>query len=51
MKNKKKTILILIGAATGIAGICMIYASGGWQMAIGVFLAMWSNNVSERLGK
>jgi len=42
--NKKETAAC---AVFGFVGMALIIASAGWLAAIGVFMAMWANNISK----
>lgn len=42
--NKKETIACTI---FGFVGMTLIIASAGWLAALGVFMAVWANNISK----
>jgi len=47
----KSLIIILssISALLSIAGMVLLWVYAGWQIALGVFLWTWGNNVGQRI--
>ena len=42
-----KLLYALAVAAFGFAGIAIIAVYAGWQTALGVFICVWANNISN----
>jgi hypothetical protein len=38
------------GLAIGLAGIALVAWKGGWIASLGVFLAIWGNNINQDRG-
>ena len=41
------TRLQIFGIAVGITGFLMVFAAGGWMMAVGLLLALWGDNIDK----
>ena len=51
MKDYKKIILPVIVILIGIIGIYFIIEYSNWQVALGIYLLIWANNISNRIYK
>lgn len=48
---KKELKLCLSSVLLFLCGFTLVCLYGSWPLAVGLFLAMWGNNISERLNK
>lgn len=42
--------IIITAIVLGVAGYALLSAYGGWQIALGVFLCVWANNLQLKHG-
>lgn len=45
MRIKHGGVMEIMKYALGAAGICLVVVYASWQVALGVFLLMWANNL------
>ena len=48
--SREDALVILLGAGLGIMGIVLVAKTSG-ELAFGVFLMLWANNLIERARK
>ena len=48
MNRKTRIALHLIAIGLGIIGTTLVITHTGWQVAVGVFLLLWANNIGNK---